>query len=60
MITACCINILACVPFFSCRCFPNGEEVEWSDDLICLGSKADVVEGRKSFPSGHSSWSFTV
>ena len=43
-----------------CRCFPNGEQVEWSDDVECTGTNADIVEGRKSFPSGHSSWSFTM
>ncbi|XP_067948443.1 phospholipid phosphatase 5-like [Watersipora subatra] len=47
-------------PDFYYRCFIHEEQVEWSDDVQCSGLAADIIEGRKSFPSGHSSWSFTV
>jgi len=47
-------------PSFAARCWPDGEEV-WSSTPgvpLCSGSAALVKEGRKSFPSGHASWSF--
>ncbi|XP_073018632.1 lipid phosphate phosphatase 2-like [Primulina eburnea] len=46
-------------PDFFWRCFPDGKDVydQWGN-VICHGDKGVIREGHKSFPSGHTSWSF--
>ncbi|KAL1160771.1 hypothetical protein V6Z11_A07G086300 [Gossypium hirsutum] len=46
-------------PDFFWRCFPDGKDVydKWGN-VICHGDKSVIREGHKSFPSGHTSWSF--
>ncbi|XP_074278790.1 lipid phosphate phosphatase 2-like isoform X2 [Silene latifolia] len=46
-------------PNFFYRCFPEG--MDFYDNLgnvVCNGDPNDIKEGHKSFPSGHTSWSF--
>ncbi|XP_061346149.1 lipid phosphate phosphatase 2-like isoform X2 [Gastrolobium bilobum] len=47
-------------PNFFERCFPDKKPVFDKDtgDVLCTGIKAVIKEGYKSFPSGHTSWSF--
>ncbi|GJN34229.1 hypothetical protein PR202_gb22875 [Eleusine coracana subsp. coracana] len=45
---------------FFWRCFPDGNDVydNITTGVICHGEKSVIKEGHKSFPSGHTSWSF--
>lgn len=47
-------------PNFFWRCFPDGKEAfdPVTKDVVCHGDPKIIKEGYKSFPSGHSSWSF--
>ncbi|BBN15092.1 diacylglycerol diphosphate phosphatase / phosphatidate phosphatase [Marchantia polymorpha subsp. ruderalis] len=47
-------------PDFFWRCFPDGfENYDMiTREVICSGDPAVIREGYKSFPSGHTSWSF--
>ncbi|KAG8366668.1 hypothetical protein BUALT_Bualt17G0103500 [Buddleja alternifolia] len=46
-------------PDFFWRCFPDGrDEYDRWGNVVCHGKHSDIREGHKSFPSGHTSWSF--
>ena len=46
-------------PDFFWRCFPDGIDVyDRFGGVVCHGKASDIKEGHKSFPSGHTSWSF--
>ncbi|KAA8547774.1 hypothetical protein F0562_004203 [Nyssa sinensis] len=46
-------------PDFFWRCFPDGKDVyDQLGNVACHGDKSIIKEGHKSFPSGHTSWSF--
>ncbi|XP_010558568.1 PREDICTED: putative lipid phosphate phosphatase 3, chloroplastic [Tarenaya hassleriana] len=46
-------------PDFFWRCFPDGKDAyDKLGNVICHGVKSVIREGHKSFPSGHTSWSF--
>ncbi|KAL6845330.1 hypothetical protein ACP4OV_024825 [Aristida adscensionis] len=47
-------------PNFFWRCFPDGKAVydKITTGVICHGDPSVIKEGHKSFPSGHTSWSF--
>nr|GEY15855.1 lipid phosphate phosphatase 2-like isoform X2 [Tanacetum cinerariifolium] len=46
-------------PDFFWRCFPDGYDIydKWGA-VVCHGDINVIRQGHKSFPSGHSSWSF--
>uniref|UniRef100_A0ACD5TZY9 Uncharacterized protein n=1 Tax=Avena sativa TaxID=4498 RepID=A0ACD5TZY9_AVESA len=47
-------------PDFYWRCFPDGvpNYNNFTGQVICHGDAGVIKEGHKSFPSGHTSWSF--
>ncbi|KAJ6421367.1 hypothetical protein OIU84_028694 [Salix udensis] len=46
-------------PDFFWRCFPDGKDVyDQLGNVLCNGEESVIKEGHKSFPSGHTSWSF--
>ncbi|KAI8023112.1 hypothetical protein LOK49_LG03G00864 [Camellia lanceoleosa] len=46
-------------PHFFWRCFPDGiDNYDQWGNVICHGIDSIIKDGHKSFPSGHTSWSF--
>ncbi|KQK02600.1 putative lipid phosphate phosphatase 3, chloroplastic [Brachypodium distachyon] len=47
-------------PDFFWRCFPDGMQLydQVTGGVICHGEKSFLKDGHRSFPSGHTSWSF--
>ncbi|EXC20532.1 Putative lipid phosphate phosphatase 3 [Morus notabilis] len=46
-------------PDFFWRCFPDGKDFyDHLGNVVCHGESSVIKEGHKSFPSGHTSWSF--
>ncbi|XP_059452873.1 lipid phosphate phosphatase 2-like [Corylus avellana] len=46
-------------PDFFYRCFPDGKDFyDQLGQVLCHGKDSVIREGHKSFPSGHTSWSF--
>lgn len=46
-------------PDFFWRCFPDGKDLyDHLGNVVCHGKASVIKEGHKSFPSGHTSWSF--
>ncbi|XP_047331753.1 putative lipid phosphate phosphatase 3, chloroplastic [Impatiens glandulifera] len=46
-------------PDFFWRCFPNGvDNYDSLGNVICHGNPSVIKEGYRTFPSGHTSWSF--
>jgi diacylglycerol diphosphate phosphatase/phosphatidate phosphatase len=47
-------------PDFFWRCFPDGVPAydNFTTGVLCHGKASVIKEGHKSFPSGHTSWSF--
>lgn len=67
MISVLSLNRYGCPrPDFLRRCLPKGfnplaPQYDQLDPIpVCTGDKYSVLEGRRSFPSGHSSYTFSV